>query len=78
MRPGDGGLATSALIYGPTNLFEDRKGNIFIADRTNNKLRVISKDSGLMWTAAGNAFISLSLSMLTFIFVLASRPKALD
>ncbi|HEV2446215.1 MAG TPA: IPT/TIG domain-containing protein, partial [Candidatus Sulfopaludibacter sp.] len=38
---GDGGLATSAAMNGPSGLAGDSKGNIYIADTVNNAVRMI-------------------------------------
>lgn len=51
---GDGGAAASAQLNGPTSVFVDRAGNIFIADSDNNVVREISAASGLIETVAGN------------------------
>jgi uncharacterized protein (TIGR03437 family) len=50
---GDGGTATSAELYLPTGVFVDSSGNLFIADRGNNRIRKVST-SGTITTVAGN------------------------
>jgi uncharacterized protein (TIGR03437 family) len=50
---GDGGPATSAELYLPTGGFVDSSGNLFIADRGNNRIRKVST-SGTITTVAGN------------------------
>ena len=50
---GDGGKATSAYLYNPTGLFIDASGNLFIADRGNNRIRKVTTD-GIIRTVAGN------------------------
>jgi streptogramin lyase/glucan-binding YG repeat protein len=42
---GDGGLATAAKISQPLGVFVDSKGNIFIADTMNNRIRVVNTQS---------------------------------
>jgi hypothetical protein len=39
---GDGGLATSAQLYGPWDLAVDAAGNIYIADMNNNAVRKVN------------------------------------
>jgi DNA-binding beta-propeller fold protein YncE len=43
---GDGGLATSAAVRDPNGLKVDRAGNVYIADTTNHRIRMIPKVSG--------------------------------
>lgn len=39
---GDGGPAISALLYYPCSVAVDASGNVYIADRVNNKIRMVS------------------------------------
>ncbi len=50
---GDGGPATSAEISGPTSVFVDNNGNLFIADYSNSRIRKVS-NAGIISTVAGN------------------------
>jgi sugar lactone lactonase YvrE len=54
---GDGGPATSAKMNKPVDVFVDFAGNLFIADRDNNRIRVVSalddKIYGLAGTGTG-------------------------
>lgn len=50
---GDGGLATAALLNGPTDAVPDGAGGILIADRTNHRIRRIDA-IGNINTVAGN------------------------
>ncbi|OGP11992.1 MAG: hypothetical protein A3G39_07000 [Deltaproteobacteria bacterium RIFCSPLOWO2_12_FULL_43_16] len=50
---GDGGPATSARLYYPSDVAVDSQGNLFIADYGNNRIRKVSLD-GIMTTVAGN------------------------
>jgi hypothetical protein len=50
---GDGGAATAATLKSPFNVALDDNGNIFIADRANNRVRKID-NMGIISTVAGN------------------------
>ena len=50
---GDGAAATSANLYHPSGIVVDSKGRIFIADSTNNIVRVVTTDGNIN-TFAGN------------------------
>ena len=52
-RSKDGGLATESTLVHPTGVAVDRAGQLYIADRGDNKIRLVDKD-GLMRTVAGN------------------------
>ena len=49
---GDGGPATAAQLGEPTGVATDSQGNLFIADRDNNRIRKVSPD-GTITTVAG-------------------------
>jgi trimeric autotransporter adhesin len=50
---GDGGQATSAQLSNPYSVAVDVSGNIFIADSSNNCIRMVTKNSGVISAAAG-------------------------
>jgi uncharacterized protein (TIGR03437 family) len=50
---GDGGLATQAMLNYPQGIAFDSSGDLIIADRVNNRLRMVSPD-GNITTIAGN------------------------
>ncbi len=50
---GDGGQATTAEINGPTGIWLDASGNIFIADFGNTRVRKVNS-SGIITNLAGN------------------------
>ncbi len=50
---GDGGLATSATLNKPREVFVDSAGNIFIADHENHAIRVVSAQDDKIYTLAG-------------------------
>jgi uncharacterized protein (TIGR03437 family) len=56
---GDGGLATSAQLRGPTGIAIDAGGNLYIADQPNNVIRQISA-AGAITTVAGTGTAGFS------------------
>jgi len=51
---GDGGPATSAMLNGPRGIAVDRKGNVYIADFRNRRVRKVSP-GGRITTFAGTS-----------------------
>ena len=49
---GDGGLATKARLWGPTDVVVDGAGNLYIADRVNYRIRKVDT-TGIITTIAG-------------------------
>ena len=49
---GDGGLATNAELYGPTDIVLDAGGNMYVSDFGNNCIRKINAN-GIITTIAG-------------------------
>lgn len=54
---GDGNLAINAQFNEPEGLAADSQGNIYIADKYNNRIRKVSISSGLISTVAGNGSV---------------------
>lgn len=50
---GDGGPATKALLSGPAGIAVDHSGNLYIADRLNNRVRMVTP-GGIISTIAGS------------------------
>ncbi len=50
--PGDGGLATNAILGNPSDVTVDKLGNLFIADEGYEQIRKVSAD-GVITTVAG-------------------------
>ncbi len=57
---GDGGLALSATLSNPGNLFIDNMRNLYICDRSNNVIRKMNLQSNIIVTIAGNGTIGFS------------------
>ena len=55
---GDGGPATSATLGNPTGVTIDSRGNIYIADSANNRIRMVNASTGIISTIAGNGSAS--------------------
>ena len=51
---GDGGAATSAELLDPTGVALDGSGNLYIADRANDRIRKVTASTGIITTVAGN------------------------
>ena len=51
---GDGGLATNAAMFSPTDLTLDSAGNLYISDNANNRIRKVAAGTGIITTYAGN------------------------
>ena len=50
---GDGGPATNAILSGPSGVALDARGNLFIADASNERIRKVDTN-GIITTVAGN------------------------
>ncbi len=50
----DGVPATSTGLYGPTSIFADQSGNLFIADQGHSRVRKVNAATNLVSTVAGN------------------------
>ncbi len=56
---GDGGAATAAQLYNPSSVAADVFGNLFIADESNNRVRIVSP-AGIIRTFAGDSVAGYS------------------
>lgn len=57
---GDGGVATASSLNLPTGLAVDASGNVYIADRNNHRVRVVSAATGIITTVAGSGAASFA------------------
>ncbi len=55
---GDGGQATSAMLYSPTDVAVDGAGNLFIADQGNNVIRLVTPAGQISTFAGGGTHAS--------------------
>lgn len=62
---GDGGNATSARLWGPVALALDSTGTLYIADRNNCRVRLVTP-SGIIGTAAGDGSSGPASTQLSF------------
>ena len=84
---GDGGPATSASFWYNYGLALDASGNIFIADVNNNRIRMVTKSTGIISTVAGGGLKTTTGDGVvnlgdggeaTLAYVYAPRSIALD
>ncbi len=57
---GDGGPATQASLTFPSAVAVDPVGNVFIADRDNNRIRRVDATTGIITTVAGTGIFGFS------------------
>ena len=57
---GDGGPASSAALNFPQGLAVDSTGNLYMTDAGNNKVRMITRSTGIITTVAGTGMIGSS------------------
>ena len=50
---GDGGAATSALFANPSGVAIDRRGDLYIADTGNRRIRIVEAETGVVLPLAG-------------------------
>ncbi|MGB8013070.1 MAG: hypothetical protein WCF68_15760 [Terriglobales bacterium] len=59
---GDGAVATSALLAGPSGVFVDNSGDIFVADTANSVIREVVAATGFIDTVAGDNALGAGFS----------------
>lgn len=55
---GDGGPATAARLHFMAGVAVDEKGDIYIADQLNHRIRKVASDTGIITTVAGDGTIA--------------------
>jgi trimeric autotransporter adhesin len=80
---GDGGPATSASLMYLWGVAVDASGNIYIADTNNDRIRVVTKSTGIITTVAGGGVKGDVVSLgdggqATSAYVYAPRGIAVD
>ena len=73
---GDGGPASAASLYYPTQVLVDKFGNIYIADNKNQRVRKITTD-GIINTIAGNGTAGFSGDNGPATAAMMRRPRAM-
>ena len=57
---GEGGAAVSAGVASPISVHVDGRGNVYIADRGNSRIRKVDADTGVITTVAGSGSAGFS------------------
>lgn len=71
---GDGGPATSAVLYDPQGMAFDTAGNLYIADESDGRVRMVSGSTGIISTVAGGATNGSILDGVSATSAALSRP----
>jgi uncharacterized protein (TIGR03437 family) len=74
---GDGGPGGSAELFSPTGVSLDAAGNLYIADRDNNRIRVV-QTNGIISTVAGNGAAGYSGDAGPAISASLNGPKTMS
>ena len=72
---GDGGLATQAQLYAPAGIAIDASGNIYIADRINNRIRKVNAETERISTLAGTGSVGYSGDGFLAVNAYLSNPS---
>ncbi len=76
---GDGGLAVSCKLNGPTNITFDRENNMYITDAGNNCIRMMTQAGEIMTIAGtGKAGFNAKAKRATMAMLNAPRGVAVD
>jgi len=74
---GDGQAATSATLTFPTDVVADSVGNLYIADKSNCRIRRVAAGSNIISTVAGNGVCSYSGDNGPASQAMLNKPSAL-
>src|SRR5262245_46663550 len=72
---GDGGPATGAALTAPSDVSVDPAGDLYIADRDNNRIRRVDASSGVITTVAGNGTAGWFFSGGQALFASLDHPS---
>ena len=75
---GDGGAANRAQVNQPHSIQFDRKGNLYICDIGNHRIRVVDARSGVISTFAGNGQRQKTKDAAPFADAPLNGPRAID
>lgn len=75
---GDGGAATNAQLNEPHSIGFDRKGDLYICDVRNHRVRKVNMKSGVISTFAGNGEKQPTPNGMPFASATLFGPRALD
>lgn len=77
---GDGGPATEANLSSPTDVAVDPRGNFFVVDKSNNRLRRVDAITSVISTVAGGGFENQDCDgcLATDSFLLLPQGVAID
>ncbi|MGA7234528.1 MAG: hypothetical protein WBY44_02540 [Bryobacteraceae bacterium] len=70
---GDGGKATAAELFSPVGVAFDSKGNLYIADSLNNRIRQVAAGTGIITSFAGTGRM---VPLTTETPAMAAQPPA--
>ncbi|MBK7928379.1 MAG: hypothetical protein IPJ98_13065 [Bryobacterales bacterium] len=71
---GDGGPATGSLLSSPSELFLDAKGDLYIADTDNHRIRVVSAADKTIRTVAGSGLGGFQAETGNALAVALNKP----
>ncbi|MEZ4366696.1 MAG: hypothetical protein R2939_10470 [Kofleriaceae bacterium] len=74
---GDGGLATAAQLDRPFDVAVDGRGDVWITDSNNNRVRKVDRATGIITTVAGTGALGLGGDGGPATLAMLSRPLGL-
>jgi streptogramin lyase len=75
---GDGGLATSASLHEPHSIQLDGKGNLYICDIKNHRIRLVDVKTGIITTFAGTGDQEVTPNGASIAGTPLNGPRAID